>query len=186
MGIKIGDRVAVIDDVFEGKVMAIDNEVITVESTDGFIFQFGPTDLVVLGENQDELSKFSDIANDSLYYKDADQNKEKPTFSIREQREMANTVMEVDLHIEQLASNMKNLDAYDILNIQMDTAKHKLEYAIRNRIPRIVFIHGKGNGVLQKELEFLFKNYHVSASSADFKKYGIGATEVYVYQNRKR
>ena len=34
-------------------------------------------------------------------------------------------------------------------------------------------------------LDFLFKNYHVSSYAASFKKYGLGATEVYIYQNPK-
>ena len=186
MGIKIGDRVAVIDDAFEGVVLSVDNEIVKIESTDGFTFEFATSEVVVLGENQDELSKFSDIANESLYYKEADRAKKQSYLSKQELKERASTVMEVDLHIEQLTDNSKQLDTYDILNLQMDAAKHKLEYAIRNRIPRVVFIHGKGAGVLQKELEFLFKNYRVSASAADFKKYGLGATEVYVYQNKKR
>ena len=93
--------------------------------------------------------------------------------------------MEVDLHIDKLIKSSRGMDNYDILSLQMDTAKHKLEFAIRNRIPRIVFIHGVGEGVLKSELEFLFKNYQVSYYAASFKKYGLGATEVYVYQNKK-
>ena len=49
----------------------------------------------------------------------------------------------------------------------------------------MVFIHGKGEGVLKLELEFLFKNYNVKWYEASFKKYGLGATEVYIYQNAK-
>ena len=72
-----------------------------------------------------------------------------------------------------------------ILQIQMDEAKRKLEFAIRNRIQKIVFIHGVGAGVLKTELEFLFNNFPVKWYAASFKKYGLGATEVYIFQNPK-
>ena len=93
--------------------------------------------------------------------------------------------MEVDLHIHQLTDSTRGMDNYDMLNLQMETAKHKLEFAIKNRIPKIVFIHGVGEGVLKTELDYLFKNYNVDFYAANYKKYGIGATEVYIYQNKK-
>ena len=47
-----------------------------------------------------------------------------------------------------------------------------------------VFIHGVGEGVLKLELEYLFSRYdNVKFYDADYQKYGLGATEVYIYQN---
>ncbi len=68
--------------------------------------------------------------------------------------------------------------------LQWDTAQRKLEFAIGKRIQKIVFIHGVGEGVLKMELETLFRRYdNVKFYEADFQKYGLGATEVYIYQN---
>ena len=67
--------------------------------------------------------------------------------------------MEVDLHIHHLTSSERGMNAHDKLNLQLDTARHKLEFAIRKRIQRIVFIHGVGEGVLRAELEYLFSRY---------------------------
>ena len=93
--------------------------------------------------------------------------------------------MVVDLHIHQLVNSQQGLDNYDMLTIQLDTAKRQLDFAIQKRIQRIVFIHGIGEGVLKIELEFLFKRYeNVKYYEADFQKYGRGATEVYIYQNK--
>ena len=73
---------------------------------------------------------------------------------------------------------------FDMLNLQLDTARGQLEFAIRKRIPKIVFIHGKGEGVLKQELETLFSRYNnVRFYDADYKTYGLGATEVSVLQN---
>ena len=73
---------------------------------------------------------------------------------------------------------------FDMLNLQLDTARHRLEQAIKSRQKRLVFIHGVGEGVLKQELETLFRRYdHIDFYDADFKTYGFGATEVYIYQN---
>ena len=71
-----------------------------------------------------------------------------------------------------------------MLTIQIDTAKRQLDFAIRKKIQRIVFIHGVGDGVLRAEMEYLFRRYdNVKYYDADLQKYGRGATEVYIYQN---
>lgn len=48
---------------------------------------------------------------------------------------------------------------YDILTLQAETAQRHIEFAIRNRIPKIVFIHGVGEGILKSELDFLLGRY---------------------------
>jgi dsDNA-specific endonuclease/ATPase MutS2 len=92
-------------------------------------------------------------------------------------------MMEVDLHIHHLTTKDKHMSNYEMLNLQLDTAKRQLEFAINKRIQKIVFIHGVGEGVLRLELETLFGRYdNVKFYDADYQKYGLGATEVYVFQ----
>ncbi len=92
--------------------------------------------------------------------------------------------MEVDLHIHQLTNHYKGMSNFDMLNLQLDTAKRQLDFAINKRIQKVVFIHGVGEGVLKTELEYLFKRYdNVKFHPADYQKYGLGATEIYIYQN---
>lgn len=186
MSFKIGDIVAVVDDVIKGEVIAIHPNNIVVETSDGFSFEFLPNELVVIKENQTELSKYSDISIENLLEKVSDTPSKKNTIKFKSDAKKKNIPpMVVDLHIQQLTASSGNMDTYDILNLQVDTAKHKIEFAIRNRIPKIVFIHGVGAGVLKTELDYLFKNYHVDTYPASFKKYGLGATEVLIYQNPK-
>lgn len=185
MKFKVNDKVAVIDDLIQGKVIAVSKDNIQVETADGFIFNFLPSELVVINENQRELAKFSDINNEHLIEKVTESSKKnKPKFKSNLKPDKL-PPMEVDLHIQNLTSTTRGLDNYDMLTLQIETAKQKLEFAIRNRIPKIVFIHGVGEGVLKSELEFLFKKYPVEWYEASFKKYGLGATEVYIYQNPK-
>ena len=75
---------------------------------------------------------------------------------------------------------------YDILTLQTDTAKRHIDFAIRNRIPKIVFIHGVGEGVLKSELDFLFGRYeNIDFKDGNYQKYGQGATEVFIKQSTK-
>jgi DNA-nicking Smr family endonuclease len=93
--------------------------------------------------------------------------------------------MEVDLHIHQLTTKSRGMSNYDMLNLQLETAKRQLEFAMSKRIQKVVFIHGVGAGVLKEELKYLFGRYeNVKYYEADYQKYGLGATEVYIYQNK--
>ncbi len=186
MGFKVGDNVAVLDDIIKGVVIEVHSHKIVIETSDGFPFDFSPKELVVIKEDQKELSKFSDISNENLLEKINHTSKKRNTPKFKtDSKPDKLPPMEVDLHINHLVSSTKGLDNYDMLNLQVNQAKHKLEFAIKNRIPKIVFIHGVGEGVLKTELEFLFKNYNVRWYEASFQKYGLGATEVYIYQNTK-
>ena len=93
--------------------------------------------------------------------------------------------LEIDLHIHQLIKSTKGMDNFDMLTLQLNTAKRKIEYAISKRISKIVFIHGVGAGVLKSELHYLLGRYPVKFYDASYKRYGLGATEIYVYQNPK-
>lgn len=179
MRFQIGNKVAVLDDVLKGNVIAIHGDTISVETEDGMLFNFSSTELVKIDKEQFELTKFSDINNPLLQEKIANQKTKKTAF-IKDKNEV---ILEVDLHINQLVSSTRKMDNYDMLNLQLDTAKMKIEYAIQKRISKIVFIHGVGEGVLKSELNRLLNKYPVKYYDASYKKYGLGATEVYVFQN---
>ncbi len=179
MRLEIGHKVAVLDDVLKGIVTNINGVVISVKTTDGMIFNFHESELVKIGKEQDELSKFSDINNDLLKEK-MTPNKPKKSFFQKEKHEV---ILEVDLHINKLVKSVRGLDNYDMLNLQLDTAKSKVEFAISKRIAKIVFIHGVGEGVLKSELHYLLNKYPVRYYDASYKKYGLGATEVHILQN---
>ncbi|WP_198943171.1 Smr/MutS family protein [Polaribacter tangerinus] len=181
MRFEIGNKVAVLDDVLKGEVIAITNNIVAIKTTDGMHFNFNEKELVKIGVSQHELSKFSDINNSLLDEKlAASKNQPKKSLFKKQQKE---TIMEVDLHINQLVKSVKGMDNYDMLNLQLDTAKSKVEYAIKKKISKIVFIHGVGEGVLKGELHALLNKYPIKYYDASYKKYGLGATEVYVFQN---
>jgi hypothetical protein len=179
MRLEIGNKVAVLDAVLKGVVIAIHGDSITIEAEDGMLFKFSKRELVKIEEDQHELSKFSDINNPLLKEKITDTRPQKSLFT----KTKNEVILEVDLHINQLVKSTRGLDNYDMLNLQLSTAKRKIEYAISKRISKLVFIHGVGEGVLKAELISLLNRYPLKYYDASYKKYGLGATEVYVYQN---
>jgi dsDNA-specific endonuclease/ATPase MutS2 len=179
MRLEIGNKVAVLDDVLKGIVTAINENTISVQTEDGMIFNFSKSELVKIDVEQHELTKYSDINNALLKDK---MNLQKPKKSLFT-KEKNEVILEVDLHINQLVKSVRGLDNYDMLNLQLDTAKRKIEFAIEKRISKIIFIHGVGEGILKSELNRLLNKYPVKYYDASYKKYGLGATEVYIFQN---
>lgn len=174
---QIGDSVETLDDIIKGRVDAINGTQISIETEDGFHMKFDVSELVkISGEISVSNYEVAKIKSEKEIPK-----KRKPQTSKPKDRNAPK--MEVDLHIQQLTKSYKRLSNYDMLNLQMDAAKRQLEFAIRNRIQKVVFIHGVGEGVLKEELKYLFGRYeNIKYYEADYQKYGLGATEVYIFQ----
>ena len=179
MRFQIGQKVAVLDDVLKGEIVSVNGNIIAIRDSEGMLFNFEANELVLLEARQSELSKFSDINHPLLKQKMMDIKKKKSAF-ITEKKEV---ILEVDLHINQLTKSTRGMDNFDKLTMQLNTARSKVEYAIQKRISKLVFIHGVGTGVLKTELNYLLNKYPVKYYDASYKKYGLGATEVYIYQN---
>ncbi|WP_419210969.1 Smr/MutS family protein [Maribacter sp. X9] len=175
---KIGDQVETIDDVIKGIVKTINGDDISIVSDDGFPLTFSANELVKIS-NEIRVSNF-EIAQ---VKKEKELPKRKQTIVVKAKERTA-PKMEVDLHINQLVKNPKEMGNYEMLNLQLETAKRQLDFAINKKIQKIVFIHGVGEGVLKEELGYLFGKYeNVKYYDAEYQKYGIGATEVYILQN---
>ena len=177
---EIGDRVAVLDDTITGRVIQTSRDQITIETTDGFPLNFMPSELVKVNNKDSIKISNMEVARIKVEKELPKRNTSRPLKT----KERYAPKMEVDLHIGQLVPSSKGLTNFDMLNLQLETAQRQLEFAIRQRIQKVVFIHGVGEGVLKEELNYLFKRYeNVKYYDADYQKYGLGATEVYIFQN---
>ncbi len=87
---------------------------------------------------------------------------------------------EVDLHIEQLMDNCKNLSNSEIIDIQLKTLHKYLNLAIMHRQERMIIIHGLGSGILKDAVHKILKETpHIESYRNEWMgKYGFGATEV--------
>ena len=93
-----------------------------------------------------------------------------------------NSIIEIDLHIGELLDDTHGMSNSEILNYQLDKFREVLEQYKNKREQRIVFIHGKGDGVLRKALldELKRKYPAFRHQDASFQEYGFGATMVTV------
>ena len=103
------------------------------------------------------------------------QSKSKPV----SQRLKADKIV-VDLHAAELLDSTAGMSASDILEYQLDVFRKTLEQYKTKKGQKIVFIHGKGEGVLRQsiihELNYKYKQYPYQ--DASFQEYGYGATQV--------
>ena len=91
--------------------------------------------------------------------------------------------MEVDLHATALLDTTMGMDNTAILKYQLDKFNEAMTAVLHKKGSKIVFIHGKGDGVLRKALLAELKNKYSRCKwqDASFKEYGYGATMVTLY-----
>lgn len=110
----------------------------------------------------------------------ADRRQRKRIVKKAPKNERRGDILVVDLHIGELVDNIHGLSNADMLNLQVDEFTRVMDENLRNKGQKIVFIHGKGEGVLRnaimKELNHRYKGHDVQ--DASFREYGFGATQV--------
>lgn len=183
MSFKVGDTVLVLDEDISGIITEIIRDTISIETKDGFVMDFQEKELLKIDTKASLKSELfsSHSVKSVISEKEQPTRKNIPKVKPKDRNQPS---MEVDLHIHQLTKNNKRMSNHEMLNLQLDTARRQLEFAIKNRIQKVVFIHGVGEGVLKIELEYLFNRYdQIKFYDADYQKYGLGATEVYIFQN---
>lgn len=179
-----GDKVSVLDEAINGTVVSVKNNEVLIETEDGFLMTFFVNELIKMQESSNLMNSIKRIDLDSIVKEKTEPKARSFVKEKKDKREIP--APEFDLHIEKLVPNKRGMSNYDILTLQTETAKRHIEFAIKNRIPKIVFIHGVGEGILKAELDFLLGRYDgIDFQDANYQKYGLGATEVYFRQNNK-
>ena len=92
-------------------------------------------------------------------------------------------IVEVDLHIDELLDDTRGMSPGEMLQYQLQKFREVMEQYRRKPGQRIVFIHGKGEGVLRKAvLDELRRKYPTcKTQDASFQEYGFGATLVTIH-----
>jgi len=176
MKFQINDTVSVLDDAIDGVVIAVNPPEVTIETEDGFPLKLHESKLVKTGT---ETFTFSGIA-------DAKAGKvEKKKIHTKGKSHTDEFVLVVDLHIEKLVKSRHGMSNYDILTLQLNTAKHKLDFSIQKRFPKVVLVHGVGDGVLKADIYSMLRRYdNIRFYEADYREYGLGATEIRILQQK--
>ena len=119
---------------------------------------------------------------DPQQLKSAIKEKERPAHSPKAcspQQAVSNRI-EIDLHCHEILETTAGMESKDILEYQLDIFRKTMEEYKLRKGQKIIFIHGKGEGVLRQriiwELQTKYKRHQ--HQDASFKQYGYGATMV--------
>lgn len=163
--LSIGDRVRLLDEAREGLVEALKSNEALVRFDPDFA-EWVPVRELVQGQLPLEELTGSTMKEGSATPKMDSQRSE-------------TGLKEVDLHLGALLDFPGRLSASEALEFQLKTAKQALSDCRRARIPRLVLIHGVGEGVLRAKIsEWLEGLEGVEYYDASYARYGRGATEV--------
>src|SRR5690606_30524742 len=133
----IGDKVSVLDEKLTGLTVKIDGDTIAMEDVFVFDMNFYKNELAQIKHEAVLNSKsFLYVYIDEIL-SEKETSKRKPTIK-KKVKERFQPTMEVDLHIHQL-TNETNMSNHDMLTLQLDTARRQLDFAIRQRIQKVVF-----------------------------------------------
>lgn len=99
-----------------------------------------------------------------------------------------NAPLVVDLHHHELLDTTVGMEPKDILEYQKRTVIETMEANLKFPGKKIIFIHGKGDGVLRKEVEKIMKSRYdfCSMQDASFQEYGFGATQITIRKEQRK
>ena len=192
---KAGDLVKFLNDVGTATVLRVEGNDVIVEDEDGFERSVERAELMDAGDrDQDEKkygNKLPDVAQ--LLTQEVGERRMKELqrdFEVRYQHAQATNMsrrdahMEVDLHIHELVDDQRGLADGAKLVIQMAHFDRMMDIAKREKLRRIVFIHGVGQGVLRHQIRTALDQHHPDCNyrEGDPRRYGSGATEVWLGQ----
>lgn len=124
-------------------------------------------------QNKEFVSELS-----KKYRTDIGQKDKKPQQNVSPYKKLP--LIEVDLHMGELTDTTAGMEPKDMLEMQLGEVRKTMQAHSKRTGQKIVFIHGKGEGVLRKAvLELLKKEYpKANIQDASFREYGFGATLV--------
>lgn len=115
---------------------------------------------------------------------DAKASKEKEKIQAKQQRKMQkNEELVIDLHAHELLETTSGMSPGDIKNHQIEVFNRTMQQHLTEKGKKIIFIHGKGDGVLRKAVidELKYKYKSCEYQDASFQQYGFGATMVIIH-----
>ena len=190
-----GQRVKFLNDVGSATVVRVEGSTVVVEDEDGFERSVSAAELMAAPDPEVEARQYGDTIPDvaQLLAQEVGEKRMRELqkdFEVRYQHAQATNMarrdahMEVDLHIHELVDDQRGLPDRAKLAIQMDHFDRMMDIAKREKLRRIVFIHGVGQGGLRHQIRTTLEQHHPDCSyrEGDPRKYGSGATEVWLGQ----
>ncbi|TWP24476.1 hypothetical protein ETU10_04330 [Apibacter muscae] len=173
MKLSVGNKVSIVDEQEHYTVKKINSDKVIVVDTYGFEHVYPKHKLLVVENNKNLY--YETLINDSITCKDSSESKEKYKNILKKEVQ----VREIDLHIGHLIDNIKDIPPHKILQRQINQAVIEIEKARKDNLNKLILIHGKGKGILKKEIYELLKTIpKIEFLEADIVKYRFGAVEI--------
>jgi len=195
---KTGLKVRFLNEVGGGIVTELlsDGRVM-VEDDSGFEYPHFVKDLIVIQDSKTEAQAYERAIPSVLEILQQEltperqkrmENEFKSKYAEASAHQHAGQEMEVDLHLHAIVDSQAGLSPGVMLELQIAHFERMLQIGIRQRTKKLVFIHGIGQGVLRHQIWSRVEQYYPDCScrSADPRKYGSGATEVWVGESAFR
>ncbi len=172
---KLGEKVGFLSEQGTAKILEfLPNQKIRLIDNEGFEQIRLSSELITLHSLNYQLENTSLPLN-----KEPISKRKNMQLSVKIENKKRTSIWEIDLHIENLLDNAKNLTNTEILLKQMSNFKNTFLKARDKRIQKLVVIHGVGEGVLKNEIRmYLSKQENIEYFDASYLEYGKGATEV--------
>jgi hypothetical protein len=192
---KVGDRVKFLNEVGEGKVLEIVGDQVRVEDSDGFDTLYHKSDLIAVGGEKEEAEMYGNKLPDlkDIISRDISEERQKAiekSFELKYEKARSSgsksgEEMVIDLHFHELVDDITGLNDKAKLDIQLNHFERMMTIAGEQRIRKVIFIHGVGQGVLRHQIRSRLDMYYPNCSVRDAnpREYGSGATEVYISQS---
>ena len=131
---KIGTRVAVVDEDLSGIITSVNGKIISFKDEFGFIHQYSEEKLV--------------ISNPELYDNIQIQKKKEIPKTISKKHQRNHLVL--DLHFEKIAGSSSQHDSFERLFLQKEKLMETIDFCRKNNLKKLEIVHGIGDGTLQK------------------------------------
>lgn len=167
---KIGDKVKLLDEegIFTIKNF-IGNKAVLIDS-----YGFEVTHLLI------NLIAYDKYAN--MYTEVTDFNAKKEDVTSKKTNNVAKEIIQeriIDLHIGNIVDSFKNMMPHQMLEKQINKAMEEIKSAKKDKVKKLILIHGKGKGVLKKEIYKILNSMNdIEYFEADIIKYRFGAVEI--------
>lgn len=175
MEFKQGDQVKVIDDLLEGLVTKVEADWISFTCEDGFEYRYRPDQLIKIENGKAE---YTILAKPIL-----EEDKKRTGINYSQKVKLEGKVPVIDLHLESLLDENEQLRSAHALAFQLSCVQEAVRKASVARIRRLVFVHGRGSGILKSALRQLLDEQfpHIEYFDASYQKFGQGATEIIIH-----